>query len=384
MTDHAPELYAKQIDELGKRGVTFHSDLSAMLAGEALDVVCLPTDISSHVPYSIEAMEAGCDVICEKPLCATVQDALRLIAARDRLGRKIAVGYQQMYDPQARELKRRLVDGALGPVRRIRCKISAPRADKYYARNSWAGRLKNDRGQWVLDSPANNATAHQLQHMLFLAGPTIDETARPGRVYAELYRGRPDIDNFDTCAIRVETDTGAELLYLVSHCVAEMWGPDIEVVCEGGRVVDRAGRHREPKPPVTIHHLDGHTEELRADEDTTHRACRAFTNMINALEGGAALVCTPDNTWQQTLVINAAHDSCRGPSAIDLAHTAAGDVQHGSLNLSGRYIKGGEAAIEQCYAAWKTFAEAGLAWACPAEWVDTQGYTSFPRASDML
>jgi len=373
----SPHKYAEKMAELGKNGVRFYRDLSSMLAAEDLDVVCVPTGISSHVPYSIEAMEAGRDVICEKPLCATVQEAAEMIAARDRLGRRVAIGYQAMHSPVAHEVKRRIVEGDLGPVRRIRCKISAPRPDKYYARNDWAGRQKGADGRWILDSPANNANAHQLQQMLFYAGTERLASAEPVRVYAELFHGRPDIDNFDTCAIRVETRTGAELLYVASHCVAEQWGPVMEVECERG-VVELGTRAGGGKGPTIVRCADGRQEEIALEFGVPNPAFRTFTNLIGALEGKEELVCTPDNTRQQTLVVNAAHDSCGGPAAVPPECIAAGDLQYGSQRLPGRHIKGAEEAIARCYEEWKTFSEIGVEWAVPARWIDTTDYTYFP------
>ena len=373
----SPQKYAEKMAELEQQGVRFHPDLPTMLREEALDVVCVPTGISSHVPYSVEAMEGGCDVICEKPLCATVQEAAEMIAARDRLGRKVAIGYQAMYSPVTHELKRRLVRGDLGRVRRIRCKSSAPRPDNYYARNDWAGKQKGSDGRWILDSPANNAIAHQLQQMLFLAGPSAAASGEPARVYAELAHGRPHIDNFDTCAIRVETAEGVALLYLASHCVRNGWGPAIEIECERGTVLI-TGAGTAPRGATVVRTPDGREEEIQRDPGVPNLAYRAFTNMVGALNDGEELLCTPDNTRQQTLVINAAHDSCGGPAPIDPSFTGSGDVQYGQRVLPGHYIEGGEDALARCYDEWKTFSETGVAWAKTARWIDTAGYEYFP------
>ena len=308
----------------------------------------------------------------------TIANDAILFAARDSLGRRVAVGYQAMHNPASHELKRRILEGPLGAVKRIRCKISAPRHDGYYARNSWAGRQKNPDGRWILDSPANNANAHQLQQMLYLAGPSMWQSAQPARVYGELYHGRPDIDNFDTCAIRVETTGGAELLYIVSHCVADAWGPMVEVQCDGGTILAGGAGGQGSREGTIIRYADGREEEVKIDPVIPNLAFRTFTNIIGSIEGTEELMCTPDNTCQQTLTINAAHDSCGGPSGIDLSHTGTGDVQYGSRRLPGRFIKGGEEAIERCYEEWAAFSQIGVAWARPAAWVDTTRYEHFP------
>ena len=78
----SPKKYADRLPDLEKKGVKIYPDLASMLETEKLDVVGVPTGISSHVPLTIQAMRAGCDVVCEKPLCATVQEAAELVAER--------------------------------------------------------------------------------------------------------------------------------------------------------------------------------------------------------------------------------------------------------------------------------------------------------------
>lgn len=378
----SPAKYVEKVAELEKKGVKFHLDLPSMLRNEKLDVVCVPTGISSHVPYSIEAMQHGYDVICEKPLCATVQEADELIEARDKLGKKIAIGYQGMYHPVAHELKRRLVAGELGKVKRIRCKISAPRHDGYYARNDWAGKLKGADGRWILDSPANNACAHQLQQMLFYAGDSQLECADPARIKGEMYHGRPDIDNADTCGIKIETTNGVEILYLVSHCVKDRWGPEMEVECENGTAQIGSAAGGGSKGGTFLHFADGKSEEISIETDAPNLAYLVFTNMVDALDGKAELLCTPDNSRQQTLAINAAHDSIGGPKEIPLEYTETGEVKYGSRWMPGRHIKGCEDAIAQCYEEWKLFSEIGVEWSHPSQWIEAADYKFFPGGKE--
>ena len=55
-------------------------------------VICTP--IPLHAPQAIYCMEHGSHVLCEKPVCATVDDVQRMIAARDKTGKKLSIGYQ--------------------------------------------------------------------------------------------------------------------------------------------------------------------------------------------------------------------------------------------------------------------------------------------------
>ena len=97
---------------------------------------------------------------------------------------------------------------AFGRPRRFSTLCCWPRDLAYYRRNTWAGRLRDpDTGGWVLDSPANNAMAHFLHNLLYLAGE------RPDRSALARSRWRPSCTapirsrRRDTVACRVATPT---------------------------------------------------------------------------------------------------------------------------------------------------------------------------------
>ena len=72
-----------------------------------------------HVPWSIKALEAGKHVLVEKPIGLSSAEALALIAARDKSGRKAAEAFMASSHPQwlrARELVR---SGAIGDLRAV-------------------------------------------------------------------------------------------------------------------------------------------------------------------------------------------------------------------------------------------------------------------------
>lgn len=68
------------------------------------DLVCIATYSDSHADYAIAAMEAGADVFIEKPLATTVVDAERVVAAAERLNRKLVIGYILRHHPSWQRL----------------------------------------------------------------------------------------------------------------------------------------------------------------------------------------------------------------------------------------------------------------------------------------
>jgi predicted dehydrogenase len=75
-----------------------HDDYRALLE-EELDAVLVAAPAAAHAEVVLAALDAGLHVFVEKPLCIALDDADRIIAARNRAGRVVQVGYMKRFDP---------------------------------------------------------------------------------------------------------------------------------------------------------------------------------------------------------------------------------------------------------------------------------------------
>ena len=213
-----------RLDELRARGVRVYTSLESFYEASWADLVVIASTIHCHCAQTCSALLRGSHVLCEKPPAATVQEVDQMIAASEQAGRWVAVGYQWSFSAAIQRLKRDIKSGLVGRARRLKSLCLWPRTDAYYRRNDWAGRLRGDQGQWILDSPVNNAMAHDLHNMLYVLGDETHTSAQPAEIVAELYRAN-DIENCDTVALRVRTEAGVEILFYGSHAVADETGP---------------------------------------------------------------------------------------------------------------------------------------------------------------
>src|SRR5437764_1042735 len=77
-----------------------YADYAALLDGGNVDAVVISAPAATHADITVAALEAGVHVFVEKPLCITLADADRIIAARDRAAaRVVQVGYMKRFDP---------------------------------------------------------------------------------------------------------------------------------------------------------------------------------------------------------------------------------------------------------------------------------------------
>jgi predicted dehydrogenase len=86
------------------------------LLKEDLDAVFVLTPNIGHAPISIDALKAGKNVLCEKPMAKSYAEAQAMLAARDKSGKLLTIGYQNRYRPDSLYLKKECESGALGDI----------------------------------------------------------------------------------------------------------------------------------------------------------------------------------------------------------------------------------------------------------------------------
>jgi predicted dehydrogenase len=95
-----------------------YADAREMVAAGGLDCVFVLNSDEYHAECTIAALEAGLDVLVEKPMCLSPREAEEIIAARDRSGHTVMVAYMRRFAPAFAEAVERLP--ALGPIRYVR------------------------------------------------------------------------------------------------------------------------------------------------------------------------------------------------------------------------------------------------------------------------
>jgi predicted dehydrogenase len=112
------------------RSLRGYADAADMLGTEELDLVSVVAPTSMHLPIVLAALGAGANVLVEKPIAASRDEAERMIAAAGEAGRILTVGHIERFNPAVRELRRRLAAGELGRV----FEINATRLGPFPAR----------------------------------------------------------------------------------------------------------------------------------------------------------------------------------------------------------------------------------------------------------
>lgn len=241
--------------EFAARGVRLYDDYIRMLDEhrDRLEVVIIPSAVPLHAEMHKACVERGLPAYLEKPPTlshAEFQDMVSVEAAAQKLTN---VGFNYIVQGGRQALKRRLVSGEFGRVRKVSFSGLWPRARSYYDRTFWAGRLMYD-GRLVLDSPMGNAMAHHAHNVLFWAGVASPWSwAEAGRVEAELYRAN-DIEGPDTIFVKAATTDGVDLRLALSHACTGDHRDWERIIC------DDALLHCDPRSSWKVSRDDGTTE----------------------------------------------------------------------------------------------------------------------------
>lgn len=125
------------------------ADMQTVLDDPSVDVIdiCLPTGF--HHELCLRALQAGKNVLCEKPIANSLTEADEMVAAGNASGKCFMVAHVLRFWPEYVEAARMVNEGGIGKLRRISCqRLSTPPA--------WSA------GNWILDSRLSGGAVRDL------------------------------------------------------------------------------------------------------------------------------------------------------------------------------------------------------------------------------
>ena len=255
-----------------------------LFANHQPDLVAICTPIHLHVEQAVTAFEHGCHVALEKPVAATMEGVQKILAARDKAGKLLTIGFHHCADAGVLDVKKDIDAGVFGKPVSLKSLVLWPRNHAYYNRGiGWAGRRYAKNGQPIFDNVLSNATAHYLMNPLYLLGEKLES------LECRTYRANA-IETFDTAVLRGETASGAKVFVAVSHPVYPGLGqnPVFEYRFEKATLYFNAVGGEKGERFIARFN-DGTVKEY-AEVGTGH--LDNFWNMIDAIRDGAPIHCT--------------------------------------------------------------------------------------------
>ncbi len=151
----------------------YSNNIKGMLAKVPLSAVSIVTPTSTHAALAIEAMENGCHVLIEKPLCTSLQEADRLLEISQRTQRKLSVIHNFIFTPEFIKARSLLQHEA---VQGVDITICTSRYDPHTLdKNHWSHQEPGGRFREYLSHPVYMLTPF-LGRELFLENVSVGKT----------------------------------------------------------------------------------------------------------------------------------------------------------------------------------------------------------------
>lgn len=177
------------------------TDIEDLLEFDELDAVVVATPNHLHEPHVLSALAAKVHVLCERPLSLTARGVERILAAANRVDRKVFVANNHRFRSDVQALDRFLRGGELGKLTGIRAGVYQPRI----RHDGWRGRRAEAGGGAFFD---------QGLPMVDLAMWLADYPA-PVRVWAHMDRPRGTAVE-ESALVTLECDSGVAFTFDIS------------------------------------------------------------------------------------------------------------------------------------------------------------------------
>jgi UDP-N-acetyl-2-amino-2-deoxyglucuronate dehydrogenase len=140
------DIVREKADELAKSyGAVACYDVLALLQQKDIDVIAVCSPNGLHALHTIEALNAGFHVLCEKPMAISTVDCRNMLKAAELAGKKLMIVKQNRFNPPVAAVKKLLDEGRLGKIFSVQVNCFWNRGADYY-KDSWRGTKSMDGG----------------------------------------------------------------------------------------------------------------------------------------------------------------------------------------------------------------------------------------------
>lgn len=219
VSDILVEAAEKLAGELGIPAA--YQDHRRILDDKAIDAVLICSSTDTHAPLIEEAAEAGKQIFCEKPIALDLRRIDHALAAVQRAGVKLQIGFNRRFDPNFRRVREAVAGGAIGEphILRITSRDPAPPPLAY---------LQVSGGIFL------DMTIHDFDMARFLMGREVEAVYAAANVLVDPAIGQAG--DVDTAVVTLHFAGGA--LGVIDNSRRAIYGYDqrVEVFGSGGVV----------------------------------------------------------------------------------------------------------------------------------------------------
>ena len=149
--------------------IPIYTDYHEMLEKEKPELVAIATESGEHAQIALDCINEGCNVIIEKPIALSLEDADKVIALADAKHVKVCANHQNRFNKSILKIRDAVEKDRFGRMFYGTAHIRWSRDYEYYNRAKWRGTWEQDGGALM------NQCIHNIDLLRWMMGDDIDE-----------------------------------------------------------------------------------------------------------------------------------------------------------------------------------------------------------------
>ncbi len=163
--------------------INLYTDYKKMIEAEKPELVAIATESGKHAEIAIDCINMGCNVIIEKPIALSLEDADRIIEIADKMGVKVCANHQNRFNKSISKIREAIDKNRFGKMFYGTAHVRWCRDHEYYDRAGWRGTWEQDGGALM------NQCIHNIDLLRWMMGDEVIEvvgmTDRLNHMYIE-------------------------------------------------------------------------------------------------------------------------------------------------------------------------------------------------------
>ena len=230
----------KAADELDAE--VFYKDYREAIKDDKIDTVVIASPTKFHKEIAVAAAEAGKHIFCEKPMAMNEQECDEMIAAAEKNGVKLQIGFMRRFDESFREAKKLIESGEIGEVVSVRSHTRGPSKPK----------------EWMYDisisnGPLGEVCSHDIDTVRWFTGSEISCLYAIGGNYRNKEIAEKYPDFYDNVIMSVEFENGMQGVVEGAQYVQYGYDARVEILGTEG-IISLGDIHEKKVLTCTKHH----------------------------------------------------------------------------------------------------------------------------------
>lgn len=169
--DIVPEHMEILLQKLGLEDnpVKRYTDYKEMLETEKPELVAIATESGKHAKIALDCLEYGANLIIEKPIALSLEDADKIIAKSKEKGLVVCANHQNRFNKSIQKIRQAVEDGSFGKMMYGTAHIRWNRGPDYYTQAPWRGTWEQDGGALM------NQCIHNIDLLRWMMGDEVTE-----------------------------------------------------------------------------------------------------------------------------------------------------------------------------------------------------------------